>query len=126
MTFPFSDFIQNKNSTTQIFTGSGAASTFFTWHKPDGCTLLYIICVGGGGGGGTGSLNGISGGSSTTTAAGGGGGGAGAICKLIIPAFMLPDTLFIQPGIGGAGAAGVTGTSSSNTGGSSGSAGTIS
>lgn len=110
LTAPFSDFIATKDQYTSIYTGSGTAGTFYTWHRPDKCTLVYIIAVGGGGGGG-------SGGSNLSSQPGGSGGGSGAIAKILCPAFMLPATLFIRPGVGGlggilTGAAGANATSS--------------
>lgn len=116
MTMPFTDFLPQNGKNVTLYRTAGVAGSFLTWRKPDACRMVYIVCVGAGGGGGGGQ-----GGSVLTTGSGGGGGGAGAVCKLIIPAMMLPDTLFIQPGLGGAGGAG-----GSNASGSNGSAGTIS
>lgn len=81
-------------------------ATWQTWQKPRNCNFIYMLCIGAGNGG-----YGMTTGSLTETA----GGGAGATTKAIFPANVLPDTLYIQPGIGGAG-----GTS----GGSNGSIGT--
>jgi hypothetical protein len=63
-----------------------------TWRKPEGVTMAYIMAVGGGGGGGTGVIG------ANSNAAGGGGGGSGGQSTLLIPAFMLPDVLYICAG----------------------------
>jgi hypothetical protein len=89
-------------------TGSGGQQ-WQTWRKPRGCKFVYMIGVGGGASGGTGT-------NTATTSGGGGGGGSGAQAAVMIPAFMVPDVLYIQCGHGGrqpaalvAGAAGVAG-----------------
>ena len=68
-----------------------------TWRKPRGVNWVYMIGVGGGGGGATGRV-------SATTSGGGGGGGSGAQTTVMIPAQLVPDTLYVQAGFGGAGA----------------------
>lgn len=72
-----------------------------TWQKPRGFVMCSIFAIGPGGGGGGGQSGG-----STSTRSGGRGGGAGAWSSLIIPLFLLPDTLYIRVGSGGAGGAG--------------------
>jgi len=68
-----------------------------TWRKPRGVSWVYMIGVGGGGGGGTGRT-------SATTSGGGGGGASGCQSILLIPAYFVPDTLYVYAGFGGAGA----------------------
>ena len=73
-----------------------ATGNWQTWNKPRNAKFIEIFCLGGGAGGsiatiGTGGRN------------GGNGGGAGGIVRGIIPAFLLPDTLYILVGKGGAG-----------------------
>lgn len=68
-----------------------------TWTKPQGIAFVHIIAIGAGGGGG----NGISG-ASGTNRNGGGGGGPGAIVTGFYPAYLLPDSLTINVGVGGA------------------------
>lgn len=63
-----------------------------TWTRPRGKSMVHIQLVGAGGDGGAGVIGAVS------TAAGGGGGGSGSICRVIIPADNLPDTLFIRLG----------------------------
>lgn len=66
-----------------------------TWTKPRGVSMVYIFAVGQGGGGG----DAVAG--AASTAAGGGGGGSGGQTTLMIPAYLLPDTLYISGGKGG-------------------------
>jgi hypothetical protein len=73
-----------------------ATGDWQTWSKPRNAKFIEIFCLGGGAGGsiatiGTGARN------------GGNGGGAGGIVRGIIPAFLLPDTLYVLVGKGGAG-----------------------
>ena len=89
-------YFQNQNSNVQGFFNGG---TWQTWIKPRGAKLVNIICQGSGAGGGGGFQ-------STGTRAGGGGGGSGATARLTINANLLPDILYILPGIGGAGGLG--------------------
>jgi hypothetical protein len=88
-------YFQNQNSNVQGFFNGG---TWQTWIKPRGAKLVNIICQGSGAGGG--------GGTSSGNRPGGGGGGTGATARLTINANLLPDILYILPGIGGAGGIG--------------------
>lgn len=82
------------------------ASGFDKWDKPPGITMVQILCVGAGAGGGGGCT-----GTATTNRGGGGGGGSGAMVRWLGPAFLLPEQLYVQVGMGGdGGAAGVAGT----------------
>lgn len=67
-----------------------------TWMKPAGCTWIYILTLASGGGGGK-SNNGA-----LTVAAGGG--ASGGHTRLLIPAFVVPDIIYVRPGAGGLGA----------------------
>jgi hypothetical protein len=89
-------YFQNQNSNVQGFFNGG---TWQTWIKPRGAKLVNIICQGSGAGGGGGFQ-------ATGTRAGGGGGGSGATARLTIDANLLPDILYILPGIGGTGGLG--------------------
>jgi hypothetical protein len=89
-------YFQNQNSNVQGFFNGG---TWKTWIKPRGAKLVNIICQGSGAGGGGGFQ-------STGGRAGGGGGGSGATARLTIDAKLLPDILYILPGIGGNGGLG--------------------
>ena len=100
-------YFQNKNSNVQGFFNGG---TWQTWVKPRGSKLVNILLVGSGAGGGGGYQ------SPTGTIGGGSGGGSGAITRATFPSSLLPDILYILPGIGGSGGLG----GSSPTAGSSG------
>ena len=91
-------YFQSNDSNVQGFFSGG---TWQTWIKPKGAKLVNIICVGSGAGGGGGSQD-------ATTPRGGGGGGGGATARLTINANLLPDILYVLPGIGGDGGLGGT------------------
>lgn len=87
--------LSNPYLNTQVFTA--ATTQWQTWTKPDKAKMVYIFCLGGGGGGGGGRTAAIN--SST----GGGGGASSAITVALYQASLLPDTLYLQVGIGGDG-----------------------
>ena len=89
---------------SQIFTTKG---DFQIWTKPANAKFISIFCLGSGGGGG----NGMTGGA-TTARRGGGGGGSGAYSLGTFASILLPDTLYLSVGKGGAG--GAAGTTASN------------
>jgi hypothetical protein len=68
------------------------------WEKPRGAHMIRITCISGGGGGGSGFSS-----NTTTNRGGGGGGGSSAISIVTIPAYVLPDRLYVSSGIGGKG-----------------------
>lgn len=89
---------QNLPSNAQVdwFMQPTSGSEVHTWTKPAGCNFVYMIGVGGGGYGG----NGYS--AAAGTARGGGGSGAsGGLTTLLVPSFLIPDTLFLRIGSGG-------------------------
>jgi hypothetical protein len=91
-------------------TGSGVYEA--QWKKPKGVSMVFVMAIGAGGGGG-GGFTGIAG----SARGGGGGGGSGGICTVLVPALLIPDTLYVTTHPGGAGgAAGVAGSSSGNSG----------
>ena len=97
---------QNNNS---IFYANGGTVAWQTWTKPRNCKFISILAISGGGGGGSGRFS-----AAIINAAGGGGGGASGTALGIFPANSLPDTLYIQVGIGGVGGtAGGNGTAGS-------------
>jgi len=107
--------IPGSTNSTQIFYASGA-TTWQTWQKPRGAKFIQIFCLGGGGGGAGGGLN-VAG---TAINAGAGGIGAG-YSRCIYPTFPLPDTLYVQVGLGGVpGTGSATNNSNGQTGGSGG------
>lgn len=75
-------------------------STWQTWVKPRSCNFIWIMCIGPGAGG--------SGGAGTGGATYAQGGSTGAISRVLYPAHVLPDILYVQPGIGAAGGAGLS------------------
>lgn len=83
------------NAKVDWFLQPTATTEVHTWTKPSGCNFVYIVAAGGGGYGG----NGFSG-AAGTARGGGGGGGAGGLNTLLVPAFLIPDTLFIRVGRG--------------------------
>ena len=93
----FSHLANARNgSEVQTFNALGAGD-WQTWLKPRGKSNVTIIGMGSGGGGGNGFA-----GAAATARGGGGGGGSGGLMRLIIPADLLPDVLYINVGIGGA------------------------
>jgi len=77
---------------------STSGLTWQTWTKPKGRSMAYMLIIGGGGGGGTGTQF-----FGFVNTQGGAGGGAGGITSLLVPFFLIPDTLYIQPGTFGTG-----------------------
>jgi hypothetical protein len=94
---------QQQQTTTFYATGNWQA-----WSKPRNAKFIEIFCLGGGAGGGTGPIG-------TGARAGGNAGGSAGIVRGIIPAFLLPDTIYVLVGKGGAGA-----TTSNSSGGQGG------
>jgi hypothetical protein len=102
----------NRNTratTSEVFYGGApTASIDYTtgwkgWTRPKGATFVFLHVMGSGSGGGGGGVGGTGG-----VAAGGASGG---VARVIIPAFLLPKTLylFVPPG-GLGGAPGVDGS----------------
>lgn len=89
----------NENYDLQLFAASSAATltNWQVWNKPAKATMIYMLCVGGASSG----QNSANGASATNWFSGGAGGGSGAQSIALLPAFMVPDTLFIQAGQGG-------------------------
>lgn len=87
--------ISSQKQQTFTFYCAGAG-VWQTWNKPRNAKMIQIFCLGGGGGGGS-SI------ASVTTSSGGGGGASGGIVRGLIPAFLLPDTIYILVGRGGVG-----------------------
>ena len=92
------------NADVQIFHANNQSTiNFQQWIKPRGTSMVYMIAIGGGGGGGGGHQK-----ASGTNGGGGGGGGCSGITRGILPSFFLPDSLYIQVGVGGLGGAAST------------------
>ena len=81
-----------SDAIVQTFIGDAQAvnTSWKTWIKPRGKTMLHAILVGAGGNGGTGVVG------SNSSAAGGAGGQSGAITCITVPLAFIPDTLFLS------------------------------
>ena len=75
------------------------AGVWQTWQKPRNAKFIEIFCLGGGAGG---AISVVAAGAAN----GGRGGGSAGIVRGLIPAFLLPDTLYILVGKGGVGSTG--------------------
>lgn len=96
--------LPNSGIYNQVLFGNG--TVWQTWQKPSGIKFVYFYVIGAGGAGGggrTGSIN---------SGGGGGGGGSSAISTGLYPAFMLPDILYVQVGLGSPGATAGSGAAS--------------
>ena len=92
-------FPSNFKGDVQIFHANNLSTiNFQQWTKPRGTSMTYMIAIGGGGGGGGGHQK-----ASGTNGGGGGGGACSGISRLLVPSFLLPDSLYIQVGLGGLG-----------------------
>ena len=89
--------INDGSANKRIFYANGATA-FQAWQKPIGVNFVHFFLLGGGGGGG----NGVAGGAGTTRR-GGGSGGSSSVTTALFPASVIPDTLYINVGLGGAG-----------------------
>lgn len=85
--------IPNSQQDVRIFYANGSA--WQTWNKPRKCSYVWIMCIGGAGGGG--------GGFSVSNTPYSTGGGSGGVSRALYNAQQLPDTLYVQVGLGGAG-----------------------
>jgi hypothetical protein len=89
------DVFNTPSQQQQTFTFY-ATGDWQSWNKPRGAKMIEIFCLGGGAGGAIAIVG-------TGPRSGGSGGGASGIVRGVIPAFLLPDTLYILVGKGGAG-----------------------
>ena len=88
--------IPNSQQDVRIFYAISGSNSWQTWQKPRKCNYVWIMCIGGGGGGAAGYTNPILSGQNT-------GGGGGGISRALYNAQQLPDSLYVQVGVGGAG-----------------------
>jgi len=79
-------------------------------HIPNGVSMLFALLIGPGGSGGAGFT-----GAAGTARGGGGGGGSGAMTRILIPAKLLPPTIYVRPGAGSVRVNGSSGTASTIT-----------
>lgn len=97
MWFPNTLLANHAHTDETIFMSSITGNTsWMPWTKPVGKTMAFMIAIGAGAGGGGGRVN--------APQFQAGGGGSGAITCLEIPLFLLPNTIYIQIGVGGTGA----------------------
>jgi|LakMenEpi03Aug12_release.lakeMendotaPanAssembly.Ray.scaffolds.fasta_scaffold01642_5 hypothetical protein len=85
-------------------------TAFQIWQKPNGVKFVHFFVMGAGAGGGNSS-------NATVNAKGGGGGGSAGHVTGLFLASVLPDTLYINVGVGGVGGGGISGTQSTGNGG---------
>ena len=88
--------IPSDKSSTQVFYFAGIG-TWQMWQKPTNATFVYMFVIGGGSGGGGGRTAVANG------ATGAGGGASSSTTHAVYAANMIPDTLYLQVGTGGAG-----------------------
>jgi hypothetical protein len=86
-----------KWQTFYAYSQPAATNSWQSWIKPPNCSWIYMLIIAAGGGGGNGFT-----GLTLTARGGGGGGGSGGFTKLLVPAWALPDVLYVRPGTGGA------------------------
>jgi hypothetical protein len=94
----FKHIINQPNADIQVFVGGKTTVSYShweTWEKPRGAKWIYMMAVGAGGSGSTGIAG-------TGSGAGGSGGGSGGQTTTFLPAFFVPDLLFVDVGSGGA------------------------
>jgi hypothetical protein len=101
----FTHIVSQQQTTTIFYAQSGS---WQTWNKPRNAKMIQIFCLGGGGAGATNGGSGIGN--------GGRGGGSGGIVRGLVPAFLLPDVLYIQVGAGGLSGATTLGAAGGNGG----------
>lgn len=85
---------QRGDTNWKIFYASG--TDWQTYMKPPGASMIYIFMLAAGAGGSR-----VANGSVTN---GGGGGGSGGTSRILLPAALLPDIIYVRPGLGGLGA----------------------
>ena len=93
-----------------VYTAKNVSNSYWTWLKPPGISFIHIIAIGAGGGGSSSAIW-----QTGVARVGGGGGGSGGMTSTFLPAYLVPDTLYINVGIGGAGGAS-TNTTTPNAG----------
>ena len=102
------DLIKPGVCDVQIFRTAGNTTSWQSWVKPRGASMIWMFAISGGGGGG-GGFTGLA----TVDRGGGGGGGSAGITRFMGPAMMVPDNLYVQVGAGGLGVGSGGGTAGS-------------
>ena len=88
-------------ASVEVFTGPVATVTntqWITWCKPRGVSMIPFVGIGSGAGGGGGFSR-----AAGTPGGGAGGGGSAGMARVLVPAFLVPDVLYLQIGAGGVG-----------------------
>ena len=89
--------INDNSLTNQVFYYKGV-NAWQVWHKPPNCNFVNFYLLGGGAGG----QGGFTGGTGTVRN-GGTGGGSSAVTYITVPAFAVPDMLYVLVASGGTG-----------------------
>ena len=100
-----------NDQSTQFYYANGSTS-WQIWRKPKNAKLISFFVIGSGGGGGSGGVGNV-----VVAKSGAGGGGSSAYSYTTMPAFAVPDTVYIQVAKGGTGAASSTSATSGSAGG---------
>jgi hypothetical protein len=108
--YGFQDLASQQQQRFWIYTGNKNSTGFQTWLKPPGINFIHIIAIGAGGGGSSAAIW-----QTGVARTGGGGGGSGGMTSVFLPAYLVPDTVYVNVGIGGAGGAS-TNTTTPNAG----------
>lgn len=91
-------FGKPEGAERQIFYGNSqtVGASWLSWSKRKTASMVHILLIGCGANGGLGAVG------ANSTAAGGGGGASGGQTSVLIPAHLIPDTLFLSLAYGGA------------------------
>lgn len=108
--YGFQDLASQQQQRFWVYTSNGVSNGFQTWSKPPGISFIHIIVIGAAGGGGGAFIW-----TPGVANRGGGGGGTGAMTSIFLPAYLVPDILYINVGLGGSGGASST-TTTANVG----------
>lgn len=101
--YGFQDLAFQQQQRFWVYTGNKNNTGFQTWLKPPGISFIHIITIGpGAGGSGTVAYQ------AGTAWRGGSGGGGGSMNSVFLPAYLVPDTIYINVGLGGTGGASST------------------
>jgi hypothetical protein len=118
----FNNLPNKTDQNTYLFYANSSGSisgSFQAWNIPEYASFVHFTVIGGGGGG----AGGYGGTPFASGRQGGGGGAPGGLVAVSIPTILLPKTLYLQVGYGGAPG---TGSNSQAVAGQSGRNGTIS
>jgi len=109
--YGFQDLASQQQQRFWVYTGNKNNTGFQTWLKPPSISFVHIITIGPGAGG-SGAYPYAAG----TAARGGSGGGGGSMNSVFLPAYLVPDTIYVNVGLGGTGGGLSTVAGTANTG----------